>query len=847
MVSSKLENEPTGKKLPRIEIRMLSFDLVERVEIARLLTDAGYSVRNELAANFDRFESRVTDDDWDVIFVDARVPYDSVSRALDLVRAIGSDVPVFALVDSHQENQAELMELGIADLFTSDDLQRLPGIITRGLEASDDRKIAIEARRLQNEIEFAGDERAVLAEIGRLVSSSPDIGQVYDQLVEQVKILIPLETAAIAVADVASDSVTIEYLSGRELPGFDRGRVMAMSGFTSINQLPQFVFVFDTELMEQMRTEFPGIRELLNAGVRSIMVAPLVHRDEVVGFFATGTSTENAYEPEHVAAVEQIAAQISGALANSRLHIHISRIARERETLIQIGRDAAAARDLQSLYGSVFKNLKNLLPVDRGVIALLKGEDGKSLAIEYVEGLDIEGLRVGDNLELLESSTAVLTGSQPVTVDNAANREPFDLTDGKLITAGLPSTMRTPLRARDSIVGLIAVSARDDRAFTQDHLSALERVSIQISPVIESFSLLNQVQSLAAAVETTLDLFAITDLQGVTSYLNPAGIRLIGLEEGASGVGVDLKDFMSPEQAEIVSSTGLAQASETGGWQTEISITPRNSERPIPVELLLVPVRNPSGGPGREVTTVNVFMRDLRDREALQVERREFVLTVSHELQTPLTSMKMYADMLGEGDAGELTDQQQRLVNNLKSTVDRLSRMVDDLNAVSLLEAGRFNLRTERFDLDDLVISAIEISEPAFADRGMRARMVQPGAAVTVNADRERTLQVMVNLLNNAAKYAEADTETVVTVSVTGSEVKVEVANKGPGIAEEDLQAVFESFYRSETARVSRIPGSGLGLSIARGFVEAQGGKIWAESTLGEGSTFIFTLPLATG
>ena len=203
--------------------------------------------------------------------------------------------------------------------------------------------------------------------------------------------------------------------------------------------------------------------------------------------------------------------------------------------------------------------------------------------------------------------------------------------------------------------------------------------------------------------------------------------------------------------------------------------------------------------------------------------------------------------MLGEGDAGELTDQQQRLVNNLKSTVDRLTRMVDDLNVVSLLEAGRFNLHTEKFDLDDLVISAIEISEPAFADRGMSARMQHQGGAVSVNADRERTLQVLVNLLNNAAKYAEADTETVVTVSVVDHEVKVEVADKGPGIAVEDLQAVFESFYRSKSARISRIPGSGLGLSIARGFVEAQGGKIWAESTLGEGSTFIFTLPLAAG
>ena len=194
-------------------------------------------------------------------------------------------------------------------------------------------------------------------------------------------------------------------------------------------------------------------------------------------------------------------------------------------------------------------------------------------------------------------------------------------------------------------------------------------------------------------------------------------------------------------------------------------------------------------------------------------------------------------------------DCQDQLVDNLKSTVDRLSHMVDDLSVVSLLEAGRFDLHTERFDLDDLVKSAIEISEPAMAERGVSARMEEPGVAVGIDADRERTLQVLVNLLNNAAKYAEADTETIVTVSVTDSEVKVEIASRGPVIAEEDLGAVFESFYRSKSARTSTIPGSGLGLSIARGFVEAQGGKIWAESTFGEGNTFIFTLPLdkATG
>ncbi|MDA1279984.1 MAG: ATP-binding protein [Chloroflexi bacterium] len=247
------------------------------------------------------------------------------------------------------------------------------------------------------------------------------------------------------------------------------------------------------------------------------------------------------------------------------------------------------------------------------------------------------------------------------------------------------------------------------------------------------------------------------------------------------------------------------------------------------------------------MTAANVFMRDLRERDAQRIERREFVATVSHELRTPLTSVKMYADMLGEGDAGELTDQQVRLVDNLRTTVDRLTRMVDDLNVVSLIEAGRFNLQSASLDMDEVVVSAVDISEPTFAEREIRIRIVHADEPVFVNADRERMLQVVANLLNNAAKYAESGSETVVAISVENGQVKVEVTDSGPGISSEDLTAVFESFYRSKSARMSRVPGSGLGLSIARGLVEAHGGKIWAASTEGAGSTFTFTLPLAPG
>ena len=367
------------------------------------------------------------------------------------------------------------------------------------------------------------------------------------------------------------------------------------------------------------------------------------------------------------------------------------------------------------------------------------------------------------------------------------------------------------------MVGLITVSATGDRAYDPANLILLERVSDQISPVIESLHLLDQVQTLAATVETTLDLVVITDLEGVASYINPAGLNMLNLAENETGVGISLKEFISRETAEIIQTSGLQQAEKSGGWQTEMSLTPRNSERSIPVEMELVPVKNKDG----EMTAVNVFMRDLREREAGQVERREFVSKVSHELRTPLTSMKMYTDMLGEGDAGELNEQQQRLVDNIKSTVDRLSRMVDDLNDVSLLEAGRFSLQIESLDIVELVASAIEISAPIFAERGMKVRTDRPDCSVIVDVDRERMFQVMLNLLNNAAKYAEEGTEAAVTISVSANEVRVAFADEGPGIGSDELETVSESFYRSKSARTSKVSGSGLGLSIARGFIEA--------------------------
>lgn len=822
------------------ELKMLSLSVDERVEIARRLTNHGFEVRNESASTEERFIERITNDPWDLIFLDARAKLGEIESLLATIKSHQPDASIFGIVEPSQQNQEELLGGGFRDLFESDDLQRLPSAVGREIQSILDHRIAEEAKVLQEQVRFAVDEREVLAEIGRLVSSSLDIGSVYPEIIEQVAKVIPLDTAAIATVDLEDASVTIDHVAGDDVQGFEQSTVFDLSQFTPANLLARFVLVLDTDVLYEMQEEFDGIDSLLEQGVRSIMAAPLIHRDEVVGFLATVSKLEHAYQPEHVEVAERVSAQIAGALANSRLHARITRIASVREILVQLGRDVSSARDTAQLYSSVFENLRSILPVDRGVVALIN-DSAEALIVDHVDGLDVEGLGKGDSVALRDLSPEILSDPLISVARAKDDSPPDDPVNRELPQAGLNSNIRVPLRVRDTVMGIISLTAKGDSSYTRADLALLERVSAQISPVIESLNLLSRVQSLAAAVETTLDLVAITNLNGVTSYLNPAGRRILNLEDGASGIGVDLKSFMTQKEVDAIRDFGLPQAESSGGWQTEIQIRPNGSDEAIPVEILLVPVRNQTG----EMNAVNVFMRDLRERETLQTERREFVSAVSHELRTPLTSMRMYTDLLDTGDAGELNEQQKLVVDNLKSTVGRLTRMVDDLNVVSLLELGRFGLNIDEFDLGDLVDSAKSSSQPVCEERSITIVNEVSGSALKVSADRGRTHQILVNLLNNAGKYGNENSEVIVAAAADAEFVTISVTDSGPGIATEELERIFENFYRSTDARRSRVSGSGLGLSIAKGLVEAQGGKLWVESVVGTGSTFSFTLPLA--
>jgi two-component system phosphate regulon sensor histidine kinase PhoR len=237
---------------------------------------------------------------------------------------------------------------------------------------------------------------------------------------------------------------------------------------------------------------------------------------------------------------------------------------------------------------------------------------------------------------------------------------------------------------------------------------------------------------------------------------------------------------------------------------------------------------------------VLLVLRDQSEAERLDRVRRDFVANVSHEVKTPLTSVRGYAETLLEGGL-EDPEHREGFVRVIRDQATRLQELVDDLLSLSELERPEARLRVERFDLRAL----IERQLAALADRATHAGLaleLVPGEAEWVEADRARIEQVVANLLDNALKYTERGGVTV-TLDGDPSRVECTVRDTGSGIPAEDLDRIFERFYRVDKARSREKGGTGLGLSIVKHILALHEGQVAVESAPGRGSTFRFVIP----
>jgi signal transduction histidine kinase/GAF domain-containing protein len=279
-----------------------------------------------------------------------------------------------------------------------------------------------------------------------------------------------------------------------------------------------------------------------------------------------------------------------------------------------------------------------------------------------------------------------------------------------------------------------------------------------------------------------------------------------------------------------------------------LSITIRLTNPHQELHILSMPTRDSIGAlTGRLWVTTDVTI----EREADRL-KTEFVSVVSHELRTPLTSILGYTELLLSRPF--TPKEQKEFIKTVYDEASHLSKIVEDLLGVTRLESGRVKINQWIVSVRQLVNEAIAQITMHVTSRH-RLRIDLPAQIAPAYIDRDKVKQVLFNLLTNAVKYSPRGGEVVLSVSEAtdlpadhpvGRWLLFQVSDEGLGIAEEDLPRIWERFYRVDNSNTRRIGGTGLGLSIVRSLVEMHGGRIWVESELGNGSTFSFTIPIAT-
>ena len=380
------------------------------------------------------------------------------------------------------------------------------------------------------------------------------------------------------------------------------------------------------------------------------------------------------------------------------------------------------------------------------------------------------------------------------------------------ITAGDLSA-RADVRSRDEI-GQLAETFNGMAEELRQKLAAVSEERNKIAAILSSMS----------------DAVVAVDLEGDILLLNKAAEDLVGLSPTTSGRRLQ----------EILGDNPLCGALETAAHDAR-DVVSEFSPGPIRERILdlhATPLRGPDG----EITGAVAVVRDVSELRRAERQRRELTANVSHELRTPLTSIKGFAETLLAGAMAD-ADTCRRFLTIIDGEATRLMKLVGDLMDLARLESRAVSMEPAALRLDALISEALSQMRPQ-AERHHVALRVGGAAPVTALADRDRILQVLTNLVDNAIKFTPEGGVVEISLAASAAEAVVAISDTGRGIPADDLPRVFDRFYRVERSRSREAGGTGLGLAIARHIVEAHGGRISAASQVNAGSTFTFTLPL---
>jgi PAS domain S-box-containing protein len=510
---------------------------------------------------------------------------------------------------------------------------------------------------------------------------------------------------------------------------------------------------------------------------------------------------------------------------------------RQRDYLLEISRALTEELDLATVLQRILQATAELLAGQAGLVVLREEEGRWKIRAHY-----------GIPEPLVEYFTPLLAdipehGDPQRFALPEVNRRLRAITE--TASLGLLHGVALPMVARDEVVGLIYIFRGYPTAFSANDQALLGAFANQAAIAVHNARLYQQTAAekrrLDAILDSSADGILILNAAHRIQRFNRALARITGWT-AAEAVGRDHEAVI--RWARKQSGTDLTQA-EADGWPLPANPVPlyvegdllRKDGGYLPVAITYAPLFD------REGRLVNLIanVRDITKFREAEELKSTFISIISHELRTPVSLIKGYAETLRREDARWEADVVRDSLAVIEEEADRLAELIENLLDASRLQAGALRLNMGEVALDQLAQRMVEKFKTQTNKHEFRVEV--PRDFPIVNGDEARLTQVLSNLLSNAIKYSPGGGPIAVRGSATPKEVVVSVSDQGPGIAEPDLPHVFDRFYRADSELTKRVKGTGLGLYLAKAVVEAHGGRIWVESPPGRGTTFSFALP----
>jgi signal transduction histidine kinase len=490
-------------------------------------------------------------------------------------------------------------------------------------------------------------------------------------------------------------------------------------------------------------------------------------------------------------------------------------------------RDRIAFSQLQPRFRRADELADQILAINQD--AMVHKVDRADRRAESFEHLVILAIVLALGMGLVSSTWLIARATRPLGVVTAAVRR-FGENDFKA---------RAQVRGKDEIASVAAEFNK-----MADRLERYRQSSLG--------ELLQAEQAAQSAIDSLPDPVVLLNADGGVHGTNTVATRLLGIDPDLDGSEVYAR--ADPGVRAVIEKLRVHALGGKGSY------VPKGFEEAIRIastpegEKILLPRATPIYGESGNVTGATIVLQDATRLFRFDELKNNLVATVAHELRTPLTSLRMALHLCTEGVVGPLTTKQADLMFAARDDCERLQVIVDELLNLSRIESGQIELRRRRLSPDSLVGPALEVHQGAAEQAGVKIVAEVPPGLPDVFVDPDRLQLVFTNMLSNAVRFAPRDSQITVRAQVAHSaqvrdhrlsepdEVRFEVVDQGPGIPKEHQVGLFEKFFRVPG---SPIGGSGLGLFIAKGLVQAHGGRIGVDSDPGRGSTFWFTVPVA--